>query len=59
VEDPRLDGEVAPAGQHVADLDLAGPAEDDAQGAGLVVVEHVDDGAGEVRIAQRRHRDQQ
>ena len=54
VEHPRLDGEVAPAGQHVADLDLAGPAEDDPQRAGVGVVEDVDDGAGEGRVGQRR-----
>ena len=56
---PGLDGEVAPAGQHVADLDLAGAAQDDAERAGVGVVEDVDDGAGEGGVGQRRHRDQQ
>ncbi len=54
-----LDGQVAPAGQHVADLDLAGPAEDDAQRAGVGVVEDVDDRAGERGVGERRHGHQQ
>src|SRR3712207_7804997 len=39
VEHPGLDGEVGPAGEHVADADLARPAEDDADRAGGRVVE--------------------
>jgi hypothetical protein len=59
VEDAGLDGEVAPTGEHVPDLHLAGATQHHAQRAGVGVVEHVDDGAGERRVGERGHGHQQ
>jgi hypothetical protein len=59
VEHAGFDGQVAPARQHVADLDLAGPAEDDAERAVAGMIEDEHHGAGERGVGQPRHRHEQ